>query len=117
MSVASSKLTLSIAVSVLVSVLLSMGVFAVNLDKFSDSHESGLDNHGAPASAEAAELPYEFPGGGRKLFPAYRLVALYGTPNNPRLGALGEQPLEATLERVKLLAAEHQKHTGQFVLP
>src|SRR3981081_1680485 len=42
--------------------------------------------------------PYEFPNGGRTLLPAYRLVALYGVPDDPSLGALGQQPLNATLE-------------------
>jgi hypothetical protein len=33
--------------------------------------------------------PPELPGGGRRLFPAHRIVAFYGAPQNDELGALG----------------------------
>src|SRR5689334_391388 len=39
--------------------------------------------------------PFSFPGGGRELAGRYRFVALYGSPDMPGLGALGEQPVAA----------------------
>jgi hypothetical protein len=49
----------------------------------------------------------ELPGGGQLLFPGRRLVALYGHPGEPDLGALGEQPVEAAVERARQVAAEY----------
>lgn len=61
--------------------------------------------------------PYFFPRGGRMLFPDYRLIALYGTPDEPVLGALGEQPVDATIARVKELAAQYQPLMTEHALP
>lgn len=61
--------------------------------------------------------PYEFPQGGRQLFPAYRLVALYGTPQYPELGVLGAQDVSASIQRVRDLVAQYQPLTRQHVLP
>ena len=60
---------------------------------------------------------YQFPEGGRSLFPQYRFVALYGTTDYPELGALGEQPLDASVARVKDLAAQYQTLTPDHVYP
>lgn len=60
---------------------------------------------------------YFFPNGGRRLFPNYRLVALYGSPGMPVLGALGEQPADQTMARVKLLAAQYQPLMHEHTLP
>lgn len=61
--------------------------------------------------------PYEFPGGGRTLAGAYRLVALYGSPDTPALGALGEQPVPASIERVKGIARAYQPLSAEPMLP
>jgi len=61
--------------------------------------------------------PYRFPNGGTTLFPAYRFVALYGAPDMPALGALGEQPLAETLARIKAIAAEYQPLTHEYMWP
>lgn len=61
--------------------------------------------------------PLTLPGGGQTLFPQYRLVALYGSPDIPGLGALGAQPMETTLARVKQLAAEYQPLAKETILP
>jgi hypothetical protein len=61
--------------------------------------------------------PYEFPAGGRTLAGKYRLVALYGTPDTPVLGALGDQPLPASVERVKGIAAAYQQLSPEPVYP
>lgn len=60
---------------------------------------------------------YQFPAGGRRLLPDYRFVALYGTPGEPVLGALGVQDLSAGLERVKALAAQYQPFMTEHAYP
>jgi hypothetical protein len=60
---------------------------------------------------------YTYPDGGRTLFPEYRLVALYGTPGAPALGALGQQPLPDTIARAKALAAQYQPLIHEHTLP
>jgi hypothetical protein len=60
---------------------------------------------------------FEFPAGGRTLFPKYRLIALYGTPKYPVLGALGQQSLSQSIARTKALAKTYQPLTQQRVLP
>ena len=61
--------------------------------------------------------PYTFPQGGRTIFPAYRLVALYGSPDAPALGVLGEQDVQASIAKVKALAAQYQALAPEHVLP
>lgn len=74
-----------------------------------------LSAHQIPPAAPA--IPYTFPLGGRQLFPDYRLVALYGSPGAPVLGALGQQGIPASLARVKKLAASYQPYSKQPILP
>lgn len=62
-------------------------------------------------------LPSSLPHGGRTLFPRYQLVALYGAPDNPALGALGDQPLNAAIDRARQLAASYQPLSQATVLP
>jgi hypothetical protein len=57
------------------------------------------------------------PWGGRKLLPDYRLVALYGTPDAPALGVLGEQPVDAAISRAKDIAATYQPYSSEKVIP
>lgn len=45
------------------------------------------------------------------------MVALYGVPGTSSLGALGEQPLDATVERVRRLAASYDRLTDEEVVP
>ncbi|WP_246858401.1 hypothetical protein [Citricoccus sp. SGAir0253] len=59
----------------------------------------------------------ELPGGGTTLFPSRRMVALYGTPGTPALGLLGEQDVEAALDRVRELAARYQPFSAEPVRP
>jgi hypothetical protein len=61
--------------------------------------------------------PFAFPVGGRTLASTYRLVALYGTPDEPALGALGEQPLPAAIDRVKGVARSYAPLSTSPVLP
>ncbi|HEY8998913.1 MAG TPA: hypothetical protein VIM53_01200 [Candidatus Saccharimonadales bacterium] len=64
-----------------------------------------------------APPPFHFPDGGETLVPNYRLVALYGKPDAPALGALGQQPMDATIARVKDLAASYQTFSTTPIMP
>jgi hypothetical protein len=59
----------------------------------------------------------ELPGGGQVVFPDRRFVALYGHPGDTGLGALGEQPLDAAIARVRQVAAEYEALTDGPVVP
>jgi hypothetical protein len=61
--------------------------------------------------------PFHFPDGGQTLMPNYRLVALYGEPDVPVLGALGQQPMDATITRAKAVAASYQPFSTQPIMP
>ena len=65
----------------------------------------------------SASTGVELPGGGQLVFPNRRLVALYGSPEGPSLGVLGEQPLEATLARAKKIAADYAPLSDVPVVP
>ncbi|HSW99778.1 MAG TPA: hypothetical protein VLH38_01955 [Patescibacteria group bacterium] len=71
----------------------------------------------APPQLPPPARPFTFPEGGRKLTDSYRLVALYGTPGDPVLGALGQQPLEESIARAKAIAAVYAPHSTVPVLP
>jgi hypothetical protein len=64
-----------------------------------------------------AETGVQLPGGGQVLFPMHRLVALYGHPDSAVLGALGEQDLSASIERVRNLAALYRPLSKVPVVP
>ncbi|HEU4421877.1 MAG TPA: hypothetical protein VFR67_04965 [Pilimelia sp.] len=60
----------------------------------------------APSRTSAPAVPAaQLPQGGRKIFPAYRVVAYYGTAGNPVLGVLGESTPEGILPRLRAAAA------------
>jgi hypothetical protein len=62
-----------------------------------------------------AEAPL-LPGGTLRHFDGTRLVALYGRPDSTVLGALGEQPLEATFDRVREVSQGYDAD-GRQVIP
>lgn len=64
----------------------------------------------------ALEVP-ELPGGGQLAFPSRRMVALYGHPAGPALGALGEQGIKESIQRAKKLAKRYQPHSKEPVIP
>ena len=59
----------------------------------------------------------ELPGGGQVAFSHRRMVAAYGSPGIPSLGVLGEQELEASIERVQELAAQYEDYAEVPVDP
>jgi hypothetical protein len=59
----------------------------------------------------------QLPGGGQMVFPGRRLVALYGHPGAPALGALGQQDLAASMARARHLAASYRALSPAPVVP
>ena len=59
----------------------------------------------------------QLPGGGQLLFPGRFLVALYGHPGGPSLGVLGEQGLEASIQRARDHAAPYEALVDATVVP
>ena len=59
----------------------------------------------------------QLPGGGQLVFPGHRLVALYGNPESPALGALGQQDLPATIARARQMAAPYRALSSVPVVP
>jgi hypothetical protein len=75
-----------------------------------------------PASRLAARVAVavtgvQLPGGGQVVFPLHRLVALYGHPGVPVLGALGQQGLRAGIARIRKAAAPYRTLSGVPVVP
>ncbi|HEY2506505.1 MAG TPA: hypothetical protein VGI58_08305 [Streptosporangiaceae bacterium] len=64
-----------------------------------------------------AETGVQLPGGGEVLFPMRRIVALYGNPGTPALGALGQQDLAAAITRAKAVAAQYRTLSHAAVVP
>ena len=50
----------------------------------------------------------QLPGGGQLLFPEHLLVAMYGSPEGPALGVLGEQGLPESIARAEQFAAPYE---------
>ena len=64
-----------------------------------------------------AETGVQLPGGGQVLFPGRLLVALYGHPGAPALGALGQQGLQASITRARHAAAAYRALSRVAVIP
>jgi hypothetical protein len=69
------------------------------------------------ARVAVAETGVQLPGGGQVLFPGREIVALYGTPLYPALGALGQQGLQASIARARAVAAQYEALTSTPVVP
>ncbi len=61
--------------------------------------------------------PKQLPGGGRTIFPKYRIVAYYGTPGTTALGILGEGAEKAGQDLLSQAAPYMGKGDGRPVLP
>ena len=64
-----------------------------------------------------AQTGVQLPGGGQILFPGRLLVALYGHPGAPALGALGEQGLTSSIARARNVAAQYRPLSRVPVVP
>jgi hypothetical protein len=69
------------------------------------------------ARVAVAVTGVQLPGGGQVLFPGHRLVALYGYPGVPVLGALGQQGLRASIARARKAAAPYRAVSSVPVVP
>ena len=67
-------------------------------------------------SATPTATPPELPRGGRSIFPAFRLVALYGAADGGGLGALGQGTPEHAAQRLERQAGAYAR-PGRPVLP
>ncbi|SFP62285.1 hypothetical protein SAMN05660464_3731 [Geodermatophilus dictyosporus] len=65
--------------------------------------EEGLD-----WKLETAATGAQLPGGGQLLFPQHFMVALYGHPGTGSLGVLGEQDVDASVQRARDHAAPYE---------
>jgi hypothetical protein len=59
----------------------------------------------------------ELPGGGQVMFPGRRLVAIYGHPGDTNLGILGEQAVDASVNRAHQYAAAYKDVSPEPVVP
>ena len=66
---------------------------------------------------QAALTMPQLPGGGHTVFPGRRMIAVYGSPDAPSLGVLGEQGLEETITRVQDLVAEYEGLAEEPLVP
>jgi hypothetical protein len=64
-----------------------------------------------------AQTGVQLPGGGQLLLPGHRLVALYGHPGDPALGALGGQDLPASIARARRAARPYRGLSSVPVIP
>ena len=79
---------------------------------------AGFGPAGLLASRVAvAQTGVQLPGGGQILFPGHLLVALYGHPDAPALGALGQQDLSASIARARKVAAPYRALSRVPVIP
>ena len=69
-----------------------------------------------PAAAAAAVSDTALPGGGRRIFPDYRVVAFYGAPQDRQLGALGIGTPDEAAARLRRVARPYARRTRP-VLP
>lgn len=83
----------------------------------SGSASAGGSRASASASPTTSGKDAQLVGGGRTMFPDRRMVALYGSPNGPSLGALGEQSPEESAQRVKKMAEDYQQYSKEKVIP
>lgn len=79
------------------------------------SGPAGTDAARARAPRPAAALP-QLPGGGRRIFPGHRVVAYYGNPQDPELGALGVGKATTMLAALRRQARPYARRTRP-VLP
>lgn len=79
---------------------------------------NGLGDQGQlSARVAAAVTGVQLPGGGQLHAPGKQYIALYGHPGTPVLGVLGEQDLDAAVQRAKDQAAAYEGLTDRTVIP
>jgi hypothetical protein len=73
----------------------------------------GADPGDATSAAPPAPPPKlaELPGGGRTIFPAHRVVAFYGAPQDKQLGILGIGDLDDAAKKLARVARSYERKT------
>ena len=71
----------------------------------------------SPTSTAPAGPVHQLPGGGQVLFPGRRLIAIYGHPGDDNLGALGEQSVDAAVQRARDVASGYTGVSPEPVIP
>jgi hypothetical protein len=69
------------------------------------------------ARLAVAQTGVQLPRGGQLVVPMHRIVALYGHPGTPSLGALGQQGIKASVTRAKQVAAHYNALSKVPVVP
>ncbi|MCA9346802.1 hypothetical protein KC960_04895 [Candidatus Saccharibacteria bacterium] len=77
--------------------------------------ETGHDSIDPEPEITPQSLELSF--GGKTVLPTHRFVALYGNPEFPKLGSLGEQPLAESIQRAKDLTAQYQPFSSETIIP
>ncbi|PRQ11233.1 hypothetical protein C1Y63_07585 [Corynebacterium sp. 13CS0277] len=106
------------AVTRVVAVLAACGTL-VSLAACADEQTSApvtASSTATPTTSEAPPAPL-LPTGTTTLLPGHRIVALYGHPSGPALGALGEQPPSEAVGRVQQIAEYYQPFSDLPVVP
>ena len=113
----------SVIASTLTAALLLTGCASGSSDDAPDAEAAqtgGAAASSSPDSPEATPSPTKPPeliGGGTELFPERRFVGLYGHPDTPGLGALGEQGPKASAQRAIELAGNYTPYSEEPVYP
>jgi hypothetical protein len=77
---------------------------------------ASLIGGGSDRSEAEREAPQELPRGGRSILPKWRVVAFYGAPQDPQLGALGVGTPAQAARRLERQARPYRR-PGRRVLP
>jgi hypothetical protein len=94
-----------VAGGVLLAVVVGIAAVA---GAFSGDGQQGADGDQQAASAQPPE-PVELPRGGRTVLPDRRVVAFYGAPQSPELGALGIGSPDAAARRLERQARPYAR--------
>ena len=104
-----------------VGVVAALGAATGGGDDDADARRasSAVSGDGEKKAAKAqkpAPKPATLPDGSRTLFPDHRVVAFYGNPADPQLGALGIGTPDEAAARLKRVARSYEKKTRPVML-
>ncbi len=103
-------------VAALAVLALAVALIAGVASALTGSGEDAADSAGGGSEAGAAQAPPELPRGGRSILPEHRVVAYYGAPQSPALGALGIGTPDAATRRLRRQAFAYRQRSRP-VLP
>ncbi len=94
---------------VALGVLLALGVGVAAVAGAFSGDDAPPAAHAPSGGAQPAPAPPELPGGGRSILPERRVVAYYGAPQDPELGALGVGSPGAAARRLAQQARPYRR--------